>query len=223
MEQLKSLLSVLDANSTSKQVESIFNNVAEMLLNDYHIVKGDEEYYFVKIEFYFCNKNHLDLITYPRSVGEGKWFFHPSGIDLTFRSSFSPYHGDKTVVDVSKEFFFGGILVRDILKRNGNEFFCGPYKCEWELFDVFDAVSPNIYEIPRVVRNKEHLGLGMCSASRHFSYDDEKIEKKYEELTNKTFLGGMTTNEKEFYSYIKEKNYAYMIDRKALMQKLSGQ
>ena len=63
----------------------------------------------------------------------------------------------------------------------------------------------------------------MRSTSRHFSYDDEKIEKKYEELTNKTFLGGMTANEEEFYRYIKKKNYAYMIDKDELTHKISGQ
>lgn len=223
MEELKSLLSALDANSIRNQVELHFGEVAKRLLNDYHILKGDEEYYFVNIEFYFCNKDHLDLITYPRTVGEGKWFFHQSGVDLTFRSRFSPYPEEKTVVDVSKEFFFGGILVRDILKRNGNEFFNSPYKCEWELFDVFDAVSPNTSEIPRIVRNKEHLGLETCSESRRFSYDNEKIGKKYQELTNKMFVGDLATNEEEFRRYIEEKNYAYKIDRKELTQKLSGQ
>jgi hypothetical protein len=225
MKELKSLLSSLDANSTDKdkQVENVFENLANRLLNDYHIAKGDEEYYFVNIEFYFCNNNHLDVITYPRAVDGGKWFFHPSGIDLTFKSRFTPYNGDKMLVDTSHDFFFGGILVRDVLRKGDREFFNGPYKCEWELFDIFDAITPSICDIPRVVRNRMTLGLETSSAVRHFSYDEEKMERKLKELREKVFIGDIALTDKDFFSFIKEKKYAYSIDREELMLKLSDQ
>ena len=114
MEFLKRKLSQLNGESDLGEIRLACHEIAEDLFKNYHILKGTQEYYFVNIEFYFCNKNHFDFITYPRRLDEGKWFFHQSGVDLTFRSVYSDY-GTK-MVDVNKDFHFGGILVREITK-----------------------------------------------------------------------------------------------------------
>lgn len=62
-ENLQNLLSSLNANSSKDNIVATFEKIAKKLLNNYHIKKGEEEYYFMHIEFYFCNKNHLDIIT----------------------------------------------------------------------------------------------------------------------------------------------------------------
>ena len=85
---LKSLLGSFDANSKLPEITNIFEKVAIELFNKFHIQKGDQEYYFSNLEFYFCNQYHLDIITYPRQLPKGKWFFHQSGFDFTFDSKY---------------------------------------------------------------------------------------------------------------------------------------
>ena len=198
MENLKRLLKQLGANSTEREIVSTFQEIAEMLLNEFHIVKGTQEYYFADIEFYFCNKNHLDLITYPRQAEEGKWFFHQSGVDLTFESAYSTF-GDNRV-DTNKDFHYGGILVREVMKVNSKEVFDGPYKCEWELFDMFD-IEPK-------------------SFPRCFSYNDERMEKIYKELQETVYYGNLPVSLEAFCSFIKEEKYAYRISRDELKSRI---
>ena len=213
MEKLKQLLNVLDENSSKDEIVSTFNEIAETLMTGYHIEKGTQEYYFLDIEFYFCNKNHPDLITYPRIIKEGKWFFHQSGMDLTFNSIYTPHDGIKDTVDASKPFYFGGILVQKILKKDTLGLFNGPQKCVWELFDVFDALNPTSTEIPRIVRNKKEIGLTPKSHKRHFSYTNEKKKKKYKELTEMVFCGNPLPSFKDFSEYL-NKEYAYQFFKK---------
>lgn len=220
MENLKQLLMQLDANSTEREIVSTFQEIAQMLFNGFHIVKGTQEYYFVDIEFYFCNKNHLDLITYPRQTEEGKWFFHQSGVDLTFDSAYSTFGDYK--VDTNKDFHFGGILVREVLKVNSKEVFDGPYKCEWELFDMFDAFNPTSREMPILVHNTNRIDIEPKSFPRCFSYNDERMEKKYKELQEIVYYGNPPVSLETFRSFIKEKKYAYKISRDELRSRITS-
>ena len=218
MEKLKRLLKQLDANSTEGEIVSTFQEIAEMLFNGFHIVKGTQEYYFVDIEFYFCNKNHLDLITYPRQAEEGKWFFHQSGVDLTFDSAYSTFVDNK--VDTNKDFHYGGILIRKVLKVNSQDVFDGPYKCEWELFDMFDAFNPTSREMSIIVHNTNRIDIEPKSFPRCFSYNDERMEKKYKELQETVYYGNPPVSLETFRSFIKEKKYAYRISKDELKSRI---
>jgi hypothetical protein len=217
MKSLQELLTCLDANS-KEIINETFEKIADELINNYHIQKGKEEYYFMHIEFYFCNKNHLDIITYPRKLDAGKWFFHQSGVDLTLKSS---YEGQEKAINTSSDFFFGGILIRDIVKRSNLEKkFGGPYKCEWELFDFLDAFSPTS-QVPYLDKNKQSLGINIndFKIKREFSYDEQKIKNKYNELFN-YYSPKIDLEEETFKAYLGNINYGYKVKRDIIISKL---
>jgi len=117
-----------------KNYDSYFTEIARELMCNYKIIKGTAEYDIVEIEFYLFTPDNKDVITYPRITNEGRWFFHPSGVDLTFKSEKA----------TDNESVFGGILIRGI-KRNDGKFIFGPNKCVDELWDEFDAFHSNGY------------------------------------------------------------------------------
>ena len=225
MENLRSKLSMLNGETSSLDVQKTFKEISKELFKNYHILRGTQEYYFINIEFYFFNKNHLDLITYPRQTKEGLWFFHQSGVDLTFRSDYSTYNGNQLAIDTNKDFYFGGILVREIMKKNSDEVFDGPFKCEWELFDKFNAFTPTIHEMPIIVHNTNEIAIEPIASSRHFSYanDADKIRKKFEELKKNCFCtGNLPLSLDSFSDFIREKEYAYKIKKEDLKSKLTS-
>lgn len=126
-----------------------FREIAEVLLKKVAIRKGDKTYYIRDIEFYLYADNHRDIITYPRVCKAGQWFFHSSGVDISFESYV------KTIDDeyglfrpvLGEDAFFGGVLIRQLYpagKAPGDAVKCrldGPHKVEWELFDQFDAFN----------------------------------------------------------------------------------
>ena len=129
MENLRHELSKLNNLSSTEDIEMAFDKIANLLLGNCHIRKGANAYQILEIEFYFCNDNHLDRVTYPRTKTEGRWFLHESGVDITFNSN-------------EKQNFGGGILIRSIMDEDTQECIFGPRNCLWELFDN-EALSPN--------------------------------------------------------------------------------
>lgn len=67
--------------------QKAFDEIAEILLKQVAICKGEKIFYIKDIEFYLYENNHRDIVTYPRICKAGQWFFHPSGIDISFESS----------------------------------------------------------------------------------------------------------------------------------------
>lgn len=213
MKDLKELLGNPFEGLTKDEIQKKCAKIAKELFTNYHIEKHGKEYIFTELEFYFCSKNHPDLITYPRDMEEGRWFFHQSGIDLTFRSSYSRYNNQNGIVDMDKDFSFGGILIRGIKNTKTLEEFDGPYKCEWELFDSFDAINIRSEEWPRLVGNKKTLEITPKPSKRHFSYsnNEEQMKKKFDELTQKVYIGKCPITFEKFWEFIKQENLAYKI------------
>lgn len=114
-----------------------FREVADLLMSKYIISKRDVKYEIIEIEFYLYNKNHKDIITYPRKLDAGEWFFHQSGVDLTFNSNANQ---------------FGGILIRGLREIEGarNQIF-GPCKCVDVLWDKFNAFEVQCSDIPVII------------------------------------------------------------------------
>lgn len=178
-EDLQSLLTSLNANSTKDEIINVFNVIAKKLFRNYHIVKGDNTYEFLEIEFYFYSPNHRDLITYPRNGNKpGMWFFHMSGVDITFGSDTK--EGDRPLM-------YGGILIRSIFKTSGDkEYFRGPMKCVDELFDYIYAFKGDISraDVPYIEENKEKENISFAPCCRYIPwlFEKEKINSKFEEL-----------------------------------------
>ena len=207
--EIISKLSQLNSSSTEPEIRAAFKDVAEDLFRNYHIEKSGKSYSFANIEFYFCNPKHPDIITYPRNIDAGRWFFHQSGIDLTFKSSYTTYENKDGVVDLNKPYAFGGILIRKI--KNNETVFDGPYKCEWELFDSFDAFNSIPEEWPKIVKNETAQTITPHSCLRKFSYSEDQMRKKYEELTQKVYNGICPLSFDDFRKLIKEEKLAYSI------------
>ena len=144
----------LDGKESVEDLEGAFADIADALLNDFAISKGDKLYHFVELEFYH---SFIDgTIVYPRKADALQYFFHKSGMDLTF---------------LSDENMFGGILVRAI--RCGNEFINGPYKVVDTLFDVFDARKRPESNYPIIVP-KEEVSRITPAQSRRFHIESDK-------------------------------------------------
>lgn len=156
-------------------VEDLFDAIAKKLFNEFHIKKGDSTYDFLEIEFYYLDKEHLDYITYPRTISKGKWFFHPSGIDISFESSCE--EGFKKTSKAGEN-FFGGILIRSLVK-DGNIAITGPLKCCWELFDCFSAFEIKPNELPIIEHRSVANQFEIYKTERFISFDKSKAEVKY--------------------------------------------
>lgn len=140
------LTKLRDCPQSSDKIREYFSDVADLLMNEYVISKRGILYEIVEIEFYLFNQEHHDVITYPRNMKAGEWFFHQSGVDLTFESNRDQ---------------FGGILIRGIKRLtpraegdNRSLLILGPQKCVDELWDKFNAFKAIASEIPIIIPAK---------------------------------------------------------------------
>ena len=175
------LIELLDIRSLLQtypieEIDKIFDAIAKKLFNEYHIKKGDSTYDFLEIEFYYFDKDHPDYITYPRTIGKGKWFFHNSGMDISFESSCVKDFNKKSKAENN---FFGGILIRSLVK-NGTDVITGPQKCTWELFDSFSAFEFCPDELPIIEHKSAGDKLDIYKTIRWIPFKKEKAENDYE-------------------------------------------
>ena len=160
----------------NEAIGKIFDAIAIKLFNEYHIKKGDSTYDFLEIEFYYFDRGHKDYITYPRTIGKGKWFFHPSGMDLSFESSC--IEGFKKTSEAGN-YFFGGILIRGLVK-DGNNAIIGPLNSCWGLFDIFSAFEANPNELPIIEPKSVENQFEIFKSQRWIPFNEEKADKDYE-------------------------------------------
>lgn len=114
-----------------------FEDTAKLLMNKFVIRTAKTDYEIIDVEFYLFDKdNHRDIITYPRIMDAGRWFFHDSGVDLTFASRHNR---------------FGGILIRAIRTTDGKKVIIGPHNCVYELWHDFDAFALQSSEYPVLI------------------------------------------------------------------------
>ena len=140
-------------------LEKKFDEIAEILLTKTKIVKGTREYYITDIEFYLYCDRHEDIITYPRNCEAGDWFFHDSGVDISFGSNLS-FEDDKAILENNS--FFGGILLRGIKPVGGysssKNLTDAPKNIVDELFDKFSAFEESEHFLVNFPLLKEESG-----------------------------------------------------------------
>ncbi len=197
MNRVKELLDLRRLNTV--EIEERFEEIANLLLQEYQIKKGADMYDFLQIEFYYYAKEHEDVITYPRTIEAGKWFFHSSGVDLTFLSKCE--NRDFLESDGVGNDYFGGILIKAI-KKNGKDVIEGHQKTSWELFDYFDAFEMKKEEYPLIIRKAKEekvIKKGKRKITFNENKDTDKIraEKRFKKgyLKFIDFLGA----EYQFY------------------------
>lgn len=97
--------------TAAEDFQKYFAEVADILLNKGKLIINGTEYRLTEIEFYFNNKEkHNDTFAHcnAEQLNNGTWYFHPSGIDITFGSK--------------ENDIYGGILLRAItLASNTDE------------------------------------------------------------------------------------------------------
>lgn len=169
IEELKRLLSA-SGKSDAESYFDYFKRIAEILMNNCAISKGKNRYEIVEIEFYFFTPDHQDVIVYPRTQRAGQWFFHPSGVDLTFESN---------------EKQFGGILIRGVRNIDTGKLTLGPLNCVNILWDKADAFKIHENEYPTIVEYSEKFDENICSFPRWISVKDEKKAEKISYWSNR--------------------------------------
>lgn len=114
LDELKKLLEMKGVEGEG-QIVARFKELTKILLKGIKIQKGDKKYLITEIEFYWYTNAHRDIITYPRKCPAGMWYFHPSGVDISFKSYVTlPTDGDDKRPILDENARFGGILIRSI-------------------------------------------------------------------------------------------------------------
>jgi hypothetical protein len=170
--ELRDLLSGVDVTNINQR----FEEIAKLLFQEYHIQKGKTIYEFLEIEFYYYTKGHEDIITYPRNIERGKWFFHDSGVDITFESKCKDIECDCKTRQPNGG-HFGGILIRSLLK-NGEELITGPQNVLDSLFDAFDAFELKQDDLPLIIKDKTNTTIPIPT-NRFISIKEDKAQQKF--------------------------------------------
>ena len=202
MDDLKELLDISNLNET--EIPDRFKKIAEDLMCNHIIKKGQKEYAIIEIEFYLYSPSHRDYITYPREIEAGRLFFHQSGVDLTFKST-----GVKLIEDNNKESFeisdtaiFGGILIRGLYDLENSKYIFGPYKCVNLLWDDFKAFDNDKDEYPFIKKSEKEIVGKIVKLKRHIKIDKSKQEKKvYDWAERVSFSVDSEENKKIILNY----------------------
>lgn len=183
-------------------LQNSFSSIAKTLMGKYIIKKGNARYRIVEIEFYAFSNSQKDYITYPRATDAGQWFFHQSGVDLTFDShDVRVLHKNRKLsFSLDAEPQFGGILIRGLYKLTPKEeedpYIFGPQKCVNELWDRFNALAPSADEYPAIIRASREDNLSIHNlrcCKRCINIKDEDRDHKIMEWIIRLGLGGKVT------------------------------
>lgn len=163
--------------------------IAKDLFNNYCIKCTEKEFYFAEIEFYYWQKDEWDekwnQVTYARDSYEaGDLFFHLSGIDICFKSSYADAK-------------FGGILIRSIMDECG-KVVAGPWNSMMAILNACKGGSmPHLFgatkrqHTPTVMSTYRQLGeVDMVEEEKnplHLCFYDAAIPKDNWNFEKKSF------------------------------------
>jgi len=199
--------------------QKTFDKIAKILLNKVAICKGEKIFYIKDIEFYLYENNHRDIVTYPRICKAGQWFFHPSGIDISFESSVDVKSNDYELFQpiLREDAFFGGVLIRaifpadkapsDACKYNLDS----PHKVEWALFDCFDAFNETT-NFPHLIEC-EHKIEHITKPRKNLIPKENDYRKKIETILNYYYEDSPVSIDEwiNIYKSFEKKTYRYMV------------
>ena len=219
VEKLKEYLSPSWLFDGKASLDNKFKTLAEILISQFWIRKGDHHYWMNDIEFYLFSDIHKDIITYPRNCNAGSWCLHPSGVDICFKSNIKKDKSPKNnrwLPRLTPDSFFGGILVRGIepveplaIPKGAIIVFDGPWKSCDELFDVFDAFAPD-KAFPLLEPSNTIRVLGDLKVCKREGFTDD-VKKKVASI--KTYYSDMYLLDSELeaaYTDYKEKKYHFI-------------
>jgi hypothetical protein len=122
---------ILNLKADSQDINDDFKRIASELMNHWILKIENSHYRITEIEFYFNSNIHNDNYTHSHELQKktGSWYFHGSGVDITFGNENS----------------YGGILIRALYNLDSKIFTYGPIKVVTELFSNFHSVYNNSY------------------------------------------------------------------------------
>ncbi|MGE0018967.1 MAG: hypothetical protein AB7S72_04825 [Draconibacterium sp.] len=121
----------LDLTIYEDKIEESFDRIANELMNNWLLKIGSKIFRIAEIEFYYKSESHNDPYTHEHVLQKEKekWYFHGSGIDITFGANET----------------FGGILIRAIRNIKDGNYIYGPLNCVTEIFNTIG----NIHDIEK--------------------------------------------------------------------------
>lgn len=155
----------LNLKINENEINKSFERIANDLFNNYVLIVQGEEYRLTEIEFYYYNKkSHPDNCAHRNELqkASGKWYFHGSGLDITF--------GDKNS--------YGGILLRGFMKIGAKSNIDGPLNLVQEIFRNFGLVQSSKkfeFTMKKKVLEEEdvikapRIGLNKDTCPKYFS------------------------------------------------------
>lgn len=188
---------------TSDNAETKFCNIANSLLNNFYLKRGDVEFYFLEIEFYYYSENHQDTVTetkngtkttkpfvYPRMCCKnGQFLLHASGVDICFKGK----------LDKDGKGEGGGILIRSLLMKKDNKEYLvgGPWNCYSTLF----SYTSNDINVQLLAKPKDN---------NYIDIDIKQCKRKIADSKTKTY----EMKDKAYAFY----NPQYVVDNKFTLE-----
>jgi hypothetical protein len=142
---------------TSESITEGFDKIANRLFTDYVLKVNEHLYRLLDIEFYYYAPGRFEDVyahQHEHQLQNGKWYFHGSGIDITFGNGIN----------------HGGILIRAIgsltgeadARNNIKKDIHGPLNVKTEICSrlngVFDQ-KPHVFHLENI--SMERMGAGM--------------------------------------------------------------
>jgi len=179
------------------ELNNKFKVLADILLNEVLIEKGEQKYLITDIEFYLYTSAHKDIITYPRNCKAGQWFFHSSGVDISFESNVGTEvkaKSKKRMCYLTDDSVFGGILIKAIepawvenSEDGAVNDFKGPQKVCYELFDMFDSFG-NADNFPRLILSPHKRDIAV-QPRHNLLTKDKTVEMKVDSILANNYCG----------------------------------
>lgn len=158
----------INLNIESKSIEKDFQRIANELMNSWILQVENSRYRICEIEFYFQSQEHNDTYTHGHELQKekGRWYFHGSGIDLTFGSSE----------------IFGGILIRAVYNIDSKNYIYGPLNSITELFGNLSTAYLKQFAFGLVYDSEKIIETEKIIAAPRVGLNPNKTPEMYEKL-----------------------------------------
>ena len=153
----------LNFEINKNRLEESFELIANKIFNEMLLVCGKEQYRITEIEFYYYDRHvHPDPYTHkhPFQLKNKKWYFHPSGLDITLGNGSS----------------YCGILLRGIIRTRDLEEIYGPLNLVSELFKNIEVLNNHKLQFGFL---KSNLDKKDITRARRIGIKKEKSENYY--------------------------------------------
>lgn len=157
---------ILDLTIKKNNIDNDFNRIAFDLMNNWMFKIESKLYRICEIEFYLKSESHNDTYTHGHKLQKEKerWYFHSSGIDITF----------------GENGFYGGILIRAIYDIKENQYTYGPLNCVTELFSNINNIYNSNISFGLVSSKESNIKIETPIAAPRVGLNPQKDKAKYE-------------------------------------------